>query len=176
MKNVILLFTLLIPILNASAEDVLTKKRSQSPVNITSDNLEFDREKNRAVFEGNVVVTQDNLSIKSDKMTVHYSINSTKSKSSDNEDLGTKKIERIESFGNVQLIAPDKSAYADKAVYNLDKNTLEMFNNVKLIQGQSELHGDKLVYNMQTGQAKISSQNSQKRVKAIINSNKKGGV
>ncbi|MBN8827499.1 MAG: lipopolysaccharide transport periplasmic protein LptA [Sphingobacteriia bacterium] len=165
------------------ADDKIVKPKSNSPVSIQSDSLEFDQEKNQATFSGNVIVNQDDTEIKSNKIIVHYfkaekddkkPAEEAKAELS-NQGFGNRKIVKIDAVGNVILTSPDKKAFADKAIYNLERKQLEMFGNVKLVQDKSELYGNRLMYDLASNKASIFGEEKhlvnheqKKRVKAVI--------
>ncbi|MBN9542383.1 MAG: lipopolysaccharide transport periplasmic protein LptA [Alphaproteobacteria bacterium] len=139
-------------------------KDTSAPISIDSDHLEFDQEHNRATFTGNVMVDQDGTKLYADKLIVHYNANNANS-----SELTNKKVEKIESFGNIKFVSADKTAYSDFAVYNMSKQMLEMQGNVKLEQDKSVLYGEKLIYDMKTKFARLISKKNQGRVRAVIN-------
>ena len=56
----------------AYAAPKLPAGNSKAPIEINADALEVQQDKNIAVFSGHVVAIQDNIRLKSDKMTVYY--------------------------------------------------------------------------------------------------------
>jgi lipopolysaccharide export system protein LptA len=143
--------------------------KNSNPIVINSDNLEVDREKEIAIFIGNVDIKQGELNIKSDKMIVYYNKDD---KSKDNS-----KIDHIENIGRVKLQNSGITASAEKTNYSFKNNKIYMYNNVKLIKDKNVIHGNNLVYDLKTGTAKLMS-NEQKnnktekeRVKILIDTN-----
>lgn len=66
--------------------------------------VEFDYEKNRAYFNKNVKVTNDEGNIDADKITVHL-------------DPSTKRVGEIVCEGNVKITREENITYSDKATY-----------------------------------------------------------
>ncbi|MBV9463762.1 MAG: hypothetical protein JO317_05985 [Verrucomicrobiae bacterium] len=72
---------------------------------IRSEFADFDYKLGKGVFEGNVVVTDPQLKLKSNKMIVYL-------------DQKAKYVTKVEAMGKVIIEQGDKTAYSDQATYN----------------------------------------------------------
>ena len=95
---------------------------------ITSTRLSYDRTKCIAVFEENVVVTDAELSIEADRMTVFFT--------EDN------KVLSIEAEGNVVIAQDDKEGFAQKAVYFVKEGKVVLSDSPKIVSGSDEMSGE----------------------------------
>lgn len=123
------------------------KLDSQAPIEIASDNLEVLQEQNKAIFSGNVIAKQGNITMQSAVMNVYY----------DNGGEGGKGISRIESSGKVVFVTPEETAQGDNAVYNVATNTIDLTGNVVLTRQENILKGSALNYNMTTKRSVLSA-------------------
>lgn len=114
---------------------------SRAPIDLSADRAEAQDRADRAVFSGNVVVKQDNLTLRTARMTLAYA-------NSDGLD-----INRIDAAGGVVINSPSETAKGDFAVYDLDKGLITMVGNVRLDRGGSFLSGGRLTLDLNTGRA-----------------------
>ncbi|PIR37762.1 MAG: lipopolysaccharide transport periplasmic protein LptA [Alphaproteobacteria bacterium CG11_big_fil_rev_8_21_14_0_20_39_49] len=125
---------------------------SKAPVEITSDTLEIEQNKQKAVFKGNVEAIQSNITIKSDEMLVHYKSGGGESQNS---------VSKVETVGNVTLKTPKETASSNKGVFDVDKKLITLLGNVSLKSGKNVVKGEKFVYNLNTGKSSIVSDTKQ---------------
>lgn len=114
---------------------------SRAPIDLSADHAEAQDRADRAVFSGNVVVKQDNLTLRTARMTLAYA-------NSNGLD-----INRIDASGGVIVNSPSETARGDFAVYDLDKGLITMIGNVRLERGDSYLSGGRLTLDLNTGRA-----------------------
>jgi lipopolysaccharide export system protein LptA len=119
---------------------------SGKPIEITSDSLTVKQKKNRAEFKDNVHAKQGNFNLKSNELIVE-----TEHDEKQNKNV----FKKLEARGNVNLIAPDKNAKSDIAIYDVEKEIVNMYGNVVLGQGENKVMGNRLTYNVKTGQSQI---------------------
>jgi lipopolysaccharide export system protein LptA len=99
---------------------------------ISSDRLEYDAPNLRATFSGNVVVSDPNLKLKADRLTVKF-----------NEDNS---VSLIVAEGKVVLSQADKRAWADQATYNLKTGEIVMLGEPRIMRGRDMLMGEKITF------------------------------
>ncbi len=99
---------------------------------ITSDRLTFDYNKQFALFEGHVVVTDPEMNLKSDTMTVRFT--------EDNE------VETIVAEGHVQIIQVDKVAESGKATYDVATGKITLVDQPTVRRGKDLLEGEKIIF------------------------------
>ena len=97
------------------------------PIEINADNgIECDRETNVCTATGNVVISQNGITLKADRVTVHLKQLSE----------GHQTIVKAEVFGHVEIKSLDKpqTATAEYGVYNFEKGEARFTgNNLKLV-------------------------------------------
>ncbi|HKA33888.1 MAG TPA: lipopolysaccharide transport periplasmic protein LptA [Candidatus Binatia bacterium] len=120
-----------------------TKKKSQSgafsaqdPIYITSDRMEADRQKNIIIYTGQVVAIQNDMTLRSDKLTTYF-----------DPDLQQIK-EAIAEGKQVRMTQGDRIAIGTKAVFDGIVQTVTMTGNPIVRQGNSEVAGCKIIYFM----------------------------
>lgn len=114
---------------------------SKAPVDVSADRMEVQERADRAIFAGNVLARQGNLSLRTARLTVAYA-------SQDGID-----INRIDASGGVTVTSPSETARGDFAVYDLDEGLITMVGNVRLERGGSYLSGGRLTIDLDTGRA-----------------------
>ncbi len=119
---------------------------SSTPVEITSEELELDQESGTAVFTGDVIVRQGDITMTCGRMVVEYARN---------PDTGRNEIKVIRMFGGVTFVSAEEAAEADNAVYDLTSEIIEMSGNVLVTQGPTALTANRLTYNLQTGDGRM---------------------
>jgi len=114
---------------------------SKAPVDISADRGEAQDRADRIIFAGNVVVKQQELTLRTARLTVAYS-----------NDNGID-INRIDASGGVTVTSPSETAKGDFAVYDLNEGLITMVGNVRLERGGSFLNGGRLTIDLDTGRA-----------------------
>ena len=107
------------------------KKEEQATV-ITSEKLTFDYQKQYAVFEEDVEVTDGDMRLNADKLAIWFN--------------DKNEITLIKAEGNVRIVQQDKAAHAGEAVYEVDTGKIVLTVNPRLQRGRHYLEGDKIVY------------------------------
>ncbi|MDX2072742.1 MAG: lipopolysaccharide transport periplasmic protein LptA [Alphaproteobacteria bacterium] len=133
---------------------------SKQPIEITSDQLEVHQAENVAIFTGNVVAIQNDVRLKSDKMTVYYT--SAEEKKSDSgqaatqADAAKQTIKKIDVDGNVFLATPEETASGARGNYDVEGEEIHLYENVVLTRGANTLKGSELTYNFASGKSIIT--------------------
>ena len=103
---------------------------SDKPVKITSNSLEADNRRNRAIFKGNVMAKQGDMVIFSDLMTVKYKKKGT--------------ISKIEALGSVKMTQRDRIATGGKVVFYNPEQKIVMTGNPRIWQGDNLISCEKV--------------------------------
>ncbi|NLI81742.1 MAG: lipopolysaccharide transport periplasmic protein LptA [Deltaproteobacteria bacterium] len=122
----------------------LTEKiaKSDSPLHIASDRMEVMQKERMILFEGHVVIEQDDLSIKANRMKVFAApAGKEKGKDADSQTAMMEKIDRIEVEGNVRISQQDKLATSDKAVYYHQEQKIVLMGRPMVAQGKDKVQG-----------------------------------
>ena len=114
---------------------------SKAPIDLAADRAEAQDRADRAIFAGNVVVKQGELTLRTARLTLAYA-------STDGID-----INRIDASGGVTVVSPSETARGDFAVYDLNEGLITMVGNVRLERGGSFLSGGRLTIDLDTGRA-----------------------
>jgi len=119
----------------------LRNHNSNAPVDVAADRIEVQDRADRAIFSGNVVVRQADLTLTAARLTVAYS------------DAGGIQIERLDASGGVTMRSPGETARGQYAIYDLDRRLITLIGNVTLTRGQSNVNGGRLVIDLASGRA-----------------------
>jgi lipopolysaccharide export system protein LptA len=149
-----------------------SKQNNNEPINISSDTLEVQQDKQLAIFRGKVDVIQGDTRLRSDELYVHYR---------DRNPPGTapartaqpaagpdaSSITKIEAKGNVFVSTPKERAQGDFGIYDVDKKTVTLTGNVLLTSDESTLRCAKAVMYQDTGRSTCEPAAGQ-RVQGVI--------
>ncbi|WP_242138520.1 MULTISPECIES: LptA/OstA family protein [unclassified Sphingomonas] len=122
-------------------------RNSQAPINLNADHIELQDKANRALFSGNVVVKQAEMTLNAQRMTVSYAGQISTGASPE--------AQRIDASGGVTVTRPTQTARSNFAVYDLKKGVITMLGAVTLIQAGNTVNGGRLTINLDTGRAII---------------------
>ena len=138
-------------------------------IEIEADVLTLEQERNRAVFEGQVLAVQGELSLKAAKVLVYYG---------GGDAVDGQSIERIVAEGDVVLASPRETATGDAGIYDVRGETMQLTGNVVLTQEGNVLKGEQLDIDLATNIHRLSSPNreSGRRIRALFMPAKKDGT
>ncbi|MEM7634458.1 MAG: LptA/OstA family protein [Pseudomonadota bacterium] len=123
-------------------------QKKKSKVNIESDQMQLLESENKAVFSGNVRAQQNNVRLRSSKLTATF----VKTKN------GGTDVTRLETDRRgVKIITSSQTITGDHMRMNVKANTAVVTGNVTVIQGTSVVKGQKLNVNLNTNESKFSS-------------------
>ncbi len=128
----------------ASAQDQVSALKghdSKAPIDISADRAEAQDRADRAIFAGNVVVRQGQLTLRTARLTLAYATQNGLD------------INRIDASGGVTVVSPSETARGDFAVYDPNDGLITMVGNVRLERGGSFLTGARLTIDLDTGRA-----------------------
>lgn len=125
---------------------------SQQPIDIAADSLEVRQQEKIAIFSGNVVAKQGNITMKAARMLVYYD-----GQAGGAGGGGANSISKIEADGGVFFASPKETAQGNKAVYEVAKEQIRMIGDVTLTRDKSVVKGAGLVYNLKTGRSLLTS-------------------
>src|SRR5215213_9432160 len=109
---------------------------SDAPVDVTADRIEVQDRADRAIFAGNVHVTQAELSLDTARLTVAYSGGQSQP--------GGVQIRRLDAAGGVVVHSPSETAKGDFGIYDLDRKLITLIGNVQLARQQNLVSGARL--------------------------------
>ena len=114
---------------------------THAPIDISADRAEAQDRADRAIFAGNVVVRQGNLTLRTARLTLAYA------------NQNGLDINRIDASGGVTVTSPSETARGDFGVYDPDDGLITIVGNVRLERGGSFLTGGRLTLDLDTGRA-----------------------
>lgn len=146
--------------------------RVDEAVEITSDRSEYLRNEGVGVATGNVVATQNNGRLTTDKLTIVC----TKTVANAAEDKPScESMEQLVADGNVLYVTRDVKIHGDRANYDYRTDTLTVTGNVILARGTEGLvRGNKVVYKVDEGRTVVTADTD--RVKTFLIPTKKAQV
>ncbi len=176
--------------------------KSKEPINVTSDNLEYDYKANVVVYRGAVEVIQGAVKLTSDTLTVTMvndkkdgdkkaaadktNADKTSDKAGDSPaaDPGggaaapssdTGRVQNIVAAGNVRIDQGTRWAVGGQAVFDQGQRTLVLTENPVLHDGPNVVAGDRVVVFLDENRSIVEG--GRKRVKAVLypNSNDTSG-
>ncbi|WP_417671683.1 lipopolysaccharide transport periplasmic protein LptA [Roseibium sp.] len=139
----------------------------KEPIQIEASELQVEDKTNSATFTGDVVVSQGDTQLKTQKLKVFY----------DGSAAGStqQKISKLEATGRVYISAKDQTATGDQASFDMKREVMVMTGKeVVLSQGPNVVVGNRLTVNLKTGKADLQAPQSG-RVKVLIQPNSLNG-
>lgn len=166
-----------------------TRQNNNEPIDISSDTLEVQQDKQLAIFRGKVDVIQGDTRLRSDELFVYYrdrnpqgtapAGSAQRPPARNAQPAGaagpdSSSITRIEAKGNVFVSTPKERAQGDFGVYDVDKKTVTLTGNVLLTSDESTLRCARAVMYQDTGRSTCDPAAGQ-RVRGVIIPNSSGG-
>jgi lipopolysaccharide export system protein LptA len=118
------------------------KEGDKKPIVITSETLTADNKNQTATFEGSVVATTGEISIKSDKMIVYY-------------DNSENKVSKIHALGNVTVKKEEQAIFSDEAMYLDNEQKIVFSGNPKAVEGENLITGNQIIFFLKDDRAVI---------------------
>jgi lipopolysaccharide export system protein LptA len=110
--------------------------KTDSPLHVASDRMEVSQTDKTILFEGHVVVQQDDLTMTGNRLKV---FGVAEKKGTDTAMVD--QIDRIEVEGDVRVTQRDRAATAEKAVYYHQQQKIILMGNPTVSQGQDKVQG-----------------------------------
>jgi lipopolysaccharide export system protein LptA len=139
--------------------------RGDAPVEITSKDASYLQNEGRGIYTGDVVATQADSRITTDKLTVVC----TKSKpvAGSQDEPACEAMEQLIAEGNVFYTAPDVKIRGDRALYDYPTDTITITGDVILSRGtEGVVRGTQVVYKVGEGRSIITA--GKNRVTTIL--------
>lgn len=139
----------------------------REPIQIEAKELKVQDKTQSAVFSGDVLVTQGDAVLKTQRLIVYY----------DGSAAGAvqQRISKLEASGRVYIASKDQTATGEEATFDMERQVMVMTGKeVVLSQGPNVVVGNRLTVNLKTGQADLEAPKSG-RVKVLIQPNSTGG-
>jgi lipopolysaccharide export system protein LptA len=121
-------------------------RNGNAPVTWEADRVEVQDTANRVFLTGNVIATQQNLTMRAARVTVAYT--NAGGAGDNNVD-----VHRLDASGGVTLHTPSETAQGNFATYDVDRRIVTMIGGVHLTQGTNRVQGGRLVLDLNTHRA-----------------------
>ena len=110
---------------------------SNAPVDVEADRIEVQDRADRAIFSGNVVARQGNMTMSAARLTVAYTDTSGDRRRSGSRRAAASPCAR-----------PSETARGQFAIYDVNRRIVTMIGGVHLTQGQNRVQGGRLVLDL----------------------------
>ncbi len=148
---------------------------NKGPVRIDSDSLELDYKSSNVMYRGHVEVTQGDVTLNSDRLSISYDPDAVKH--ADKPADGTVKtatpggdadrIKEIIGEGNVRIRQGTKLAEGPRAVFDQAKQTFTLSEGAVLHDGPNQVAGERVIVYLKEERSVVES-GSNTRVKAVL--------
>ncbi|HEX8402054.1 MAG TPA: LptA/OstA family protein [Allosphingosinicella sp.] len=129
------------PALGQGAVSALRGHNTNAPIDVAADRIEVQTRADRAVFSGNVIAKQADLTLSAPRVTLAYT------------SAGSTQLQRIDATGGVTVRSPSETARGQYAIYDVDSRLITMLGGVTLTRGESLVRGGRLVLDLTSGRA-----------------------
>ncbi len=157
-----LAFLLASTITSAHAEDLKSKFKSTGdlPTNITAQNMRYDANSQRVVFENAVKVRRPDFDLDSNKLTILFKKNSQKPANQEATDdplstMGAGDIDQLIAEGKVVMVRDGRTGTCSKVTYYVDKELIVMEGNPVLTEGKNSVSGQKINFYIRENRSEV---------------------
>lgn len=158
-----------------SAEESAAKEKEgekpEAPLNVTSDRMVAEKAAKVVTFTGNVVAERENSTLNADQVEIFFAESSGEDAEENTGPDGgeNRKIEKIIATGHVVYTSQQRKAFADKAVYTAEDETLVLTGEApRLTTENSFIEGEKITLFQKTDQV-VVERGDNRRVNALLN-------
>ena len=158
MKNTIRTVCYVVLVLQLAVAAVFGARTAHTdqPITIRSNELTADNKLKTAVFTGNVVARQGELTIYCDRMTVTYG-------ASEGD------VDAIEASGNVRIVQSNRTGFGEHARYSRKEGKVVLSGgSPRVVQGDDVISGQTITYFIQDEKSSVSGG----RVEAVLHPRK----
>jgi lipopolysaccharide export system protein LptA len=116
---------------------------TNAPIDVVADRIEVQDRTDRAIWSGDVKVTQGQLTLEAQRLTLAYTT------------AGGLEIDRLDASGGVLVRSPSETARGDFGIYDINRRIITLIGSVRLERGGSSLSGARLTIDMNSGRAVV---------------------
>ena len=145
----------------------------KGPVRIDADSLELDYKTSNITYRGHVQVTQGDVTLDSDRLTITYDPAAVKRDNTGGTPApktgGTDadRIKQIIAEGNVRIRQGTRLAEGRRAVFDQAKQTFTLSDGAVLHEGPNQVAGERVIVYLK-GERSVVESGSNTRVKAVL--------
>jgi lipopolysaccharide export system protein LptA len=147
---------------------------NKGPVHIDSDTLELDYKGSLVTYRGHVQVTQGDVTLNSDRLSISYDPQAVKQDRTAPAPAKTSapgadadRIKEIIAEGNVRIRQGTKLAEGRRAVFDQAKQTFTLSDGAVLHDGPNQVAGERVIVYLKEERSVVES-GSNSRVKAVL--------
>jgi lipopolysaccharide export system protein LptA len=126
----------------------------RGPIDITAARLDVDEQSGKAVFSGQVVVKQGDMTVYAEKIVVYRAGTS-------------EQIEKIEASGGVRVVQLDRVGTAQTASFFQQEEKLVLSGDARIQQGANLVSGDEIILFLRDNRSLVKS-GEDGRVRAVF--------
>lgn len=149
----------------ATFADSLSLTSRKDPIHIRSHDLEFFYEEKRIQYRGNVVVTQGDMTLKSDRLTVLYEDPASTAAS---DAAAQQRLKHIVAEGRVEITSGGRRATSRKAIFNQKKRTVTLRGNAVLQEGPNRVKGDIVTVFLDENRSIVKGGKGKRRAQMVL--------
>jgi lipopolysaccharide export system protein LptA len=131
---------------SAAAQSALKHHNTDAPIDVDAKSIDVLDAKGQAVWTGDVRITQGDMKLNADTVTVFFS----RAKKG-----GDPVIDRLDANNNVKLVTPSETATGRYGIYDVGRKTVTLIGAVTLTHGDSVLHGQRLAIDLDSGRSRL---------------------
>ena len=151
------------------------KTDPNAPYDVLADRLDVDDAAKAAVFTGNVVAEQGDMTIRSVELTAYYTGSAGLATAADGAKKGAASLTHLKPRKKVMVISKDgRTATGDWAEIDIKTNIATLGGAVVLTQGKNVVRGTKLLIDMNTGETTIKTEPTASSAGAAMISSSEG--
>jgi len=117
-----------------------------APISVEADHMTLLEKANSILFTGAVDARQDDVRIRTDKMTVYYTPEEKGKTAVSAGGGGKRKVEKMVCVGNVEITRGDWLGTSKEMTYLAKERQVHLVGNAKAWQGQNMVSGDQIIY------------------------------
>ncbi len=129
-----------------AAQSALKHHNTDAPLDVDAKSIDVQDAKGQAIWSGDVRITQGDMKLNADTVTVFYSHGKTG---------GNPVIDRLDAQNNVKLVTPSETATGRYGIYDVGRKTVTLIGSVVLTHGDSVLHGQRLAIDLDSGRSRL---------------------
>ena len=151
------------------------KTDPNAPYDVLADRLDVDDAAKAAVFTGNVVAVQGDMTIRSVELTAFYTGSAGLAAAADGTKKGAASLTHLKARKKVTVLSKDgRTATGDWADIDIKTNIATLGGTVVLTQGKNIVRGTKLLIDMNTGETTIKTEPTASSAGAAMISSSEG--
>ncbi len=148
----------------------------KGPVRIASDSLELDYKSSNILYKGHVEVTQGDITLNSDRLSITYDSAAVKrdntgegaaAKTGKAPGTDADRIKQIIAEGNVRIRQGTRLAEGGRAVFDQAKQTVVLSDGAVLHEGPNQVAGERVIVYLKEERSVVEG-DSNTRVKAVL--------